>query len=70
MPNSKQIHLPSWDMIKDIYGRYKDDMIKQMLDESTIISRSMFYKIWEDDFPHAVIPEVRMICVDLQLCST
>ena len=71
MPNSKQIHLPSWDTIKDIYGRYKDDMIKQMLDESTIISRSMFYKIWEDDFPHAVIPEVRtMICVDLQLCST
>lgn len=58
MPNSKQIHLPCWDTQKDIYGRYKDDMVKQMLDESAIISLSMFYKIWQDDFSHVVIPEV------------
>ena len=58
MPNSKQIHLPCWDTQKDIYGRYKADMAKQMLDESAMISLSMFYKIWQDDFPHVVIPEV------------
>ena len=33
-------------------------MARQMLDEGAMTSLSMFYKIWQDDFPHVVIPEV------------
>ena len=58
MPNSKQIHLPSWDTQKNIYGRYKQDMAEQMTDESEVMSLSMFYKLWIDDFSHVVIPKV------------
>ena len=50
MPNSKQIHLPSWDTQKNINGRYKQDIAEQMIDESEIMSLSMFYKLWIDDF--------------------
>lgn len=58
MPNSKQIHLPSWDTQKAIYGRYKQDMAEQMIHENEITSLSMFYKLWIQDFSHVVIPEV------------
>jgi len=58
MPNSNQIHLPSWDTQKDIYARYKQDMAQQMLLEKDLISLSMFYRIWQEEFSHVVIPEV------------
>ena len=63
MPTSKQIHLPCWDTQKDIYMRYKDDMTEQMLDKNDILSLSMFYKLWQDDFSHVVIPEVCIQCI-------
>ena len=58
MPTNGQIHLPSWDTQKDVYARFRDDKIQQKLKDSDIISLTCFYKIWREDFPHVVIPEV------------
>ena len=62
IPMSTQIHLPCLDTQKEMYIRYKNE---QMLD---ILSMSTFYKLWEDDFPHVVIPEVCIHC-DMSACS-
>jgi len=58
MPHNSQIHLPSWETQKDVYTRYTQDMTVQCIPESETVSLSMFYKIWNDDFPKVVIPEV------------
>ena len=65
MPTNGQIHLPSRDTQKNIYARYKDDMNWQKLEDGDIISLSMFYKIWQEDFSHVVIPEVYIIFIIL-----
>ena len=54
IPTNGQIHLPSRDTQKNIYARYKDDMNRQKLEDGDIISLSMFYKIWQEDFSHVV----------------
>ena len=61
MPHNKQIHLPSWDTQKDVYQRFREDMELQNVPASSIVALSTFYRIWADDFPNVVIPEVRVI---------
>lgn len=61
MPHKSQIHLPSWETQKDIYMRYTEDMTLQGIAASEIVSLSMFYKIWGENFAYVVIPEVRII---------
>lgn len=60
MPHNDQIHLPSWETQKDLFVRYEGDMIQQGLTESDIVSLSTFYRIWNEDFPNVVIPEVHI----------
>jgi len=55
MPTNNQIHLPSWETQKDIYQRYCQDM---SLREEEEAGMSTFYKIWAEQFPHVVIPQV------------
>ena len=57
MPHNDQVHLPSWETQKDLFVRYESDMKQQGLQESDIVSLSSF---WNEDFPHVVIPEVRL----------
>ena len=59
MPHKNQIHLPSWELRKDIYMRYRSDMELQQIPESEMVALSSFYRIWADEFPDVVIPEVR-----------
>lgn len=63
MPHKSQIHLPCWETQKDIYRRHIEDMTLQQIPNTEMVSLSMFYKIWSDDFSHVVIPEVRRMCV-------
>ena len=58
MPNSSQIHLPSWEVQKDVYSRYCQDMQIHGIPEDEIAGISVFYKIWNEEFSHVVIPEV------------
>lgn len=58
MPHNRQIHLPSWETQKDVYLRYRDDMMLQNMPESGIVALSTFYRIWSEDFPDVIIPEV------------
>ena len=58
MPNSSQIHLPSWEVQKDVYSRYCQDMQIRGIPEDEIAGISVFYKIWTEEFSHVVIPEV------------
>ena len=50
MPHNPQIHLLSWETQKDVYIRYAEDMKLQQLQPSDILSLSMFYKVWKDEF--------------------
>ena len=59
MPHNNQIHLPSWETHKSIYERFREDMAIKRTEE--IVSLSMFYKLWHEEFSHVVIPEVRII---------
>ena len=58
-PDKVQIHLPSWETQRDIYQRYRDDMEKVEIPEDEMIGLSTFYRIWHEEFPSVVIPEVR-----------
>jgi hypothetical protein len=58
MPHNNQVHLPSWETHKDFYERYVDDMKLQEIPEEEMVALSTFYKIWKNDFPNVVIPEV------------
>jgi len=58
MPHVDQIHLPSWETQKDVFSRYESDMTQQSIPASDIVSLSTFYRIWSEDFPQVVIPEV------------
>lgn len=60
MPHKSQIHLPSWETQKDVYTRYVEDMTRQNIASTEIVCLSMFYKLWNDDFSHVVIPEVSL----------
>lgn len=64
MPDSKQIHLPSWETQKDIHLRYCQDMQLCGIEQEEISGISTFYKIWIEQFPHVVIPEV---CIRISL---
>ena len=65
MPHNPQIHLPSWETQKDVYTRYAEDMKLQQLQPSDILSLSMFYKVWKDEFSHVVIPEVSFTVIHI-----
>ena len=58
MPHNGQIHLPSWETQKDVYQRFCSDMSKQQISSEEIVCLSTFYRIWTDQFPKVVIPEV------------
>ena len=66
MPHNEQIHLPSWETQKDVYTRYSSDMSSQQITSDDTVCLSTFYKIWSDNFPKVVIPEVREILAHLQ----
>lgn len=61
MPNSNQIHLPSWETRKDVYARYKDDMEQQQMGKGDVISLDKFYKLWNENYSNVIIPEVKMM---------
>ena len=69
MPHNNQVHLPSWETQKDLFLRYESDMKQQGLQESDIVSLSTFYRIWNEDFPHVVIPEV-CLCMYYSIHAT
>ena len=56
MPQNNQIHLPSWETQKSVYERFWEDMAIKQITE--VVSLSMFYKLWNDEFSHVAIPEV------------
>lgn len=60
LPDKKQIHLPSWDRQKDVYKRYKDDMMAKGIPEDQLVVLSTFYRMWRDDFSYVAIPEVNI----------
>ena len=62
MPHIDQIHLPSWDSQKFVYQRYRDDMLLQGCEEEEVVSLRTFYRLWRDEFPKVVIPEVSNMC--------
>ena len=62
MPHNSQIHLPSWETQKDVHLRYTEDMTVQGIPATEIVSLSMFYKIWADEFSNVVIPQVCEHC--------
>ena len=55
MPTNSQVHLPSWETQTDIYQRYCQDM---SLREEEEAGKSTFYRVWTEQFPHVVIPQV------------
>ena len=61
MPNSSQIHLPSWETQKDIHVRYCQDMHLQGIEQDEVAGLSSFYKIWTEKFSHVIIPEVWLL---------
>ena len=63
MPNSNRIHLPSWDSQKYVYGRYNDDMILAGQEENDVVALRSFYRLWSENFPHVIIPEVCYVVV-------
>ena len=63
MPNSSQVHLPSWETQKDIHARYCQDMNLQGIEQDEVAGLSLFYKTWTEHFSHVVIPEVRLLLV-------
>ena len=57
MPNTEQVHLPSWESRRDIFSRYKEDMSSQEMggdSNSLDVLQSM-----EKIFSNVVIPEVK-----------
>ena len=60
MPNCNQIHLPSWETQKDVYQRYVSDMQQQNIEG--VVSLKTFYRLWNEDYSHVVIPEVCNVC--------
>ena len=58
MPDKDQVHLPSWETQKDIHSRYVQDMKERGISDEEIAGLSFFYKIWTDQFPSVVIPQV------------
>jgi hypothetical protein len=58
LPDKDQIHLPSWDKQKDIYQRYKTDMIDKGIPEDQLVVLSTLYRMWRDDFSNVHIPVV------------
>lgn len=59
MPHKDQIQLPSWEMQKDVYIRYTEDMALHSKSKTDVVFLSMFYKIWNTQFLKVVIPKVR-----------
>lgn len=60
MPHNSQIHLPSWETQKDVHTRYTEDMTLQGMPALEIVSLSMFYKLWAEEFSNVVIPQVNI----------
>ena len=58
MPNTCQIHLPSWETQKVIHTHYCEDMLQQGIEQEEVAGLSLFYKIWTENFSHVVIPKV------------
>ena len=63
MPDTKQIHLPSWETRKDIHIRYCQDMQLRGIEQEEISGSSAFYKVWTEQFTHVVIPEVSIFII-------
>lgn len=63
MPDSNQIHLPSWETQKDIHARYCQDMERRGIEREEIAGISIFYKIWTEQFSNVLIPEVCILAI-------
>ena len=60
MPDSKNVNLPSSITKHEIFERMAAEM-KEQGDEPC--SKDAFFKNWKKDFPHYVIPKVRLIAL-------
>ena len=60
MPHLNQIHLPHFLTKKAVYNRMKDDLLREGIPESEVLSLSHFYSIWVKCFKNVVIPEVQI----------
>ena len=47
---------------------YKSDMELQQIPENEMVALSSFYRIWADEFPDVVIPEVSFCIVTVLVC--
>ena len=63
MPDNNRIHLPSFLTKREVYQRMMSDLTDCGIKK--IISLSTFYDLWERDFCHVLIPEVRWSNVSL-----
>ena len=57
-PDKKEVLLPYGTRKINVYAQYIEEVIEQM---KMPISRSSFYKMWTENFPHVKIKPVRMI---------
>lgn len=60
MPHIQPIHLPHFLTKHDVYVRMKKELTEQGMDGKECVSLSWFYKMWDKDFHHVVIPEVSL----------
>ena len=49
--------------------QYKDDMILEGQDEKNMVALMTFYRLWNENFPNVIIPEVCYIIIVLSLPS-
>ena len=64
MPTLSRIHLPSWDSRKFVHKRYCDDRADAGM-ASEVVSLRTFYRIWNEHYPHVIIPAVSICNMDI-----
>ncbi len=64
MPHIQQVHLPHFLTKKDIYSRMKRELLQEGLQDKDIVCLSYFYRLWDTDYKHVVIPAVSSMCME------
>ena len=62
MPHSKSIHLLHTLTKLMVYNTMKSQLLDQGIMPTDILKKSMFYTMWEEEFPECIIPKVRNTC--------
>lgn len=55
LPNRMVVHLPSNLSKSSVYNRMRMDMLNR---SCQYVSKSQFFRLWEETFPHVTIPKV------------